>query len=244
MNLEATNLSWGRYHLFENFDTKGVTDENFVSADGKLTASDMWAEQLKAPGMGVNVEVDEKGDVSIVVGSDSVEGSGLDVNAKNLVSAIFKGDRASSEDIAFINTILHSGSSLDEVSNTINAITGLGAISGVKALTLDFSGFTADQIEHHASTMPHDMGGWWVQPLAARLKTDDLGLGGSTYGYSLDTYGIMGGYDMRMGAWTVGLAGSYQEGDADSEGSVLPSSTDITSKGAHLWAAAPTAKPT
>ena len=237
VNLEATNLSWGRYHLFENFDTKGVTDENFVSADGKLTASDMWAEQLKAPGMGVNVEVDEKGDVSIVVGSDSVEGSGLDVNAKNLVSAIFKGDRASSEDIAFINTILHSGSSLDEVSNTINAITGLGAISGVKALTLDFSGFTADQIEHHASTMPHDMGGWWVQPLAARLKTDDLGLGGSTYGYSLDTYGIMGGYDMRMGAWTVGLAGSYQEGDADSEGSVLPSSTDITSKGAHLWAA-------
>lgn len=50
------------------------------------------------------------------------------------------------------------------MSNTINAVTGLGVISGIKALATDFAGYTADQIEHHASTMPHDMGGWWIQP--------------------------------------------------------------------------------
>lgn len=55
--------------------------------------------------------------------------------------------------------MLHNGSSLAEVSNTINAVTGHGVISGIKALATDFAGYTADQIEHHASTMPHDMGG-------------------------------------------------------------------------------------
>ena len=62
-------------------------------------------------------------------------------------------------------------------------------------------------------------------------------MGDTAYGYSLDAYGLMGGYDLRMGDWTLGLAGSYQEGDADSEGDVLPASTDIKSKAAHLWAA-------
>ena len=237
VNVEASNLSWGRYYLFENFDTEGVTKENFVTADGKLVAADKWSEQLKAPSMGIELEVDEKGNVSVVVGSDSVEGSGLHVNAKNLVSAIFKGDRASGEDLAFINTLLHNGSSLAEVSNTINAVTGLGVISSIKALATDFAGYTADQIEHHASTMPHDMGGWWIQPIGTRIKTDDLALGDTAYGYSLDANGLMGGYDLRMGDWTLGLAGSYQEGDADSEGDVLPASTDIKSKAAHLWAA-------
>lgn len=103
VNIEASNLSWGRYYLFENFDTEGVTKENFVTEDGKLVAADKWSEQLKAPGMGIELDVDEKGNVSVVVGSDSVEGSDLHVNAKNLVSAIFKGDRASGEDLAFVN---------------------------------------------------------------------------------------------------------------------------------------------
>ena len=133
--------------------------------------------------------------------------------------------------------MLHNGASLAEVSNTINAVTGLGVISGIKALATDFAGYTADQIEHHASTMPHDMGGWWIQPIGTRMKTDDLALGDTAYDYSLDAYGLMGGYDLRMGDWTLGLAGSYQEGDADSEGDVLPASTDIKSKAAHLWAA-------
>ena len=42
----------------------------------------------------------------------------------------------------------------------INSVTGLGAISGVKAMTVDFQGYTADMIEHHAATMPKEMGGW------------------------------------------------------------------------------------
>ena len=48
VNIEASNLSWGRYYLFENFDTEGVTKENFVTEDGKLVVADKWSEQLKA----------------------------------------------------------------------------------------------------------------------------------------------------------------------------------------------------
>ena len=44
VNIEASNLSWGRYYLFENFDTEGVTKENFVTEDGKLVAADKWSE--------------------------------------------------------------------------------------------------------------------------------------------------------------------------------------------------------
>ena len=118
----------------------------------------------------------------------------------------------------------------------INSVTGLGAISGVKAMTVDFQGYTADMIEHHAATMPKEMGGWWVQPMGARLKTDDLSMGGSAYGYSLDTYGIMGGFDTHLkNGWTIGAAASYQSGDADGEGDVLPVSTDVKNVGLHLW---------
>ena len=159
------------------------------------------------------------------------------MNAQNLVSNIFKGDRTSADDLLFVNSLLHNGSSLADVSNAINTATGLGVISGVKAMSVDFAGYTADQIEHHASTMPHNMGGWWVQPMGSRMKTDALSMGVASYGYSLDAYGLMGGYDIHRGDWTFGLAASYQSGDADSEGTVLPVSTKLKSKAAHLWAA-------
>ena len=234
VNVNATNLSWGRYNLFENFEGN-VAEGTFEKGD--LTASDMWKDQLGTSGDNIKLEVGEDGNVSIIVGSESVKGSGLNVNAQNLVSTIFSGDRASADDIVFVNNLLHSGSSLAEVSHAINTATGLGAISGVKALSIDFAGYTADQIEHHASTMPHNMGGWWIQPLGTRMKTDDLAMGGSTYGYSLDAYGLMGGYDIHRGDWTFGMAASYQSGDADSEGNVLPVSTSLKSKAAHLWGA-------
>ena len=234
VNVNATNLSWGRYNLFENFEGN-VAEGTFEKGD--LTASDMWKDQLGTSGDNIKLEVGEDGNVSIIVGSESVQGSGLNVNAQNLVSTIFSGDRASADDIVFVNNLLHSGSSLAEVSHAINTATGLGAISGVKALSIDFAGYTADQIEHHASTMPHNMGGWWIQPLGTRMKTDDLAMGGSTYGYSLDAYGLMGGYDIHRGDWTFGMAASYQSGDADSEGNVLPVSTSLKSKAAHLWGA-------
>ena len=238
VNVEASNLSWGRYQLFENFDGKGSVDKNaFMTEGNKLTAAGMWAEQLKKPGAELKLEVDENGNVTVLVGSDSVKGSGLEVNAQNLVSNIFKGDRTSAADLVFVNSLLHNGTSLADVSNAINTATGLGVISGVKAMSVDFAGYTADQIEHHASTMPHNMGGWWVQPMGSRMKTDDLSMGVASYGYSLDAYGLMGGYDIHRGDWTFGLAASYQSGDADSEGTVLPVSTKLKSKAAHLWGA-------
>lgn len=233
INLEGSNLTWGAYKLFENFDQSGIAKEELTFTDGKLTAADAWKNQV---GDHFEIKQNSEGDWMIVAGGTSVEGSGLNVSAKNLVSKIFAGERSTGPDTQLINQILSTGASLQEISSMINSVTGLGAISGVKAMTVDFQGYTADMIEHHAATMPKEMGGWWVQPLGARLKTDDLSMGGSAYGYSLDTYGIMGGFDTHLkNGWTIGAAASYQSGDADGEGDVLPVSTDVKNVGLHLW---------
>lgn len=236
VTLDGDNLTWGAYKLFENFEQKDA----FTTAEGKenllvgnLTAADAWKNQV---GNNFEIKQNSDGDWMIVAGGTSVEGSGLNVSAKNLVSKIFAGERSTGADTQLINQILSTGASLQEISSMINSVTGLGAISGVKAMTVDFQGYTADMIEHHAATMPKEMGGWWVQPLGARLKTDDLSMGGSAYGYSLDTYGIMGGFDTHLkNGWTIGAAASYQSGDADGEGDVLPVSTDVKNVGLHLW---------
>ncbi len=233
INLEGSNLTWGAYKLFENFDQSGIAKEELTFTDGKLTAADAWKNQV---GDNFTIQKNSEGEWMIVAGGTSVEGSGLNVSAKNLVSKIFAGERSTGPDTQLINQILSTGASLQEISSMINSVTGLGAISGVKAMTVDFQGYTADMIEHHAATMPKEMGGWWVQPLGARLKTDDLSMGGSAYGYSLDTYGIMGGFDTHLkNGWTIGAAASYQSGEADGEGDVLPVSTDVKNVGLHLW---------
>lgn len=234
IDLEGSNLTWGAYKLFENFDQSELTGltEGKVT-NGKLTAADAWKNQV---GDNFTIEKNSEGEWMIVAGGKTVEGSGLNVSAKNLVSKIFAGERSTGPDTQLINQILSTGASLQEISSMINSVTGLGAISGVKAMTVDFQGYTADMIEHHAATMPREMGGWWVQPLGARLKTDDLSMGGSAYGYSLDTYGIMGGFDTHLkNGWTIGAAASYQSGEADGEGDVLPVSTDVKNVGLHLW---------
>lgn len=236
VTLDGDNLTWGAYKLFENFEQKDA----FTTAEGKenllvgnLTAADAWKNQV---GNNFEIKQNSDGDWMIVAGGTSVEGSGLNVSAKNLVSKIFAGERSTGPDTQLINQILSTGASLQEICSMINSVTGLGAISGVKAMTVDFQGYTADMIEHHAATMPKEMGGWWVQPMGARLKTDDLSMGGSAYGYSLDTYGIMGGFDTHLkNGWTIGAAASYQSGDADGEGDVLPVSTDVKNVGLHLW---------
>lgn len=231
VTLDGANLTWGAYKLFENFEQGDALKDKLVK--GELTAADAWKNQV---GDHFEIKQNSEGDWMIVAGGDTVEGSGLNVSAKNLVSKIFAGERSTGADTHLINQILSTGASLQEISSMINSVTGLGAISGVKAMTVDFQGYTADMIEHHAATMPREMGGWWVQPLGARLKTDDLSMGGSAYGYSLDTYGIMGGFDTHLkNGWTIGAAASYQSGEADGEGDVLPVSTDVKNVGLHLW---------
>lgn len=231
VTLDGANLTWGAYKLFENFEQGDALKDKLVK--GELTAADAWKNQV---GDHFEIKQNSEGDWMIVAGGDTVEGSGLNVSAKNLVSKIFAGERSTGADTQLINQILSTGASLQEISSMINSVTGLGAISGVKAMTVDFQGYTADMIEHHAATMPREMGGWWVQPMGARLKTDDLSMGGSAYGYSLDTYGIMGGFDTHLkNGWTIGAAASYQSGEADGEGDVLPVSTDVKNVGLHLW---------
>lgn len=230
IKLDGANLTWGAYKLFENFEHAGLKDK---LEKGDLTAAEAWKNQV---GNNFEIKQNSEGDWMIVAGGTSVEGSGLNVSAKNLVSQIFAGERFTGPDTQLINQILSTGASLQEISSMINSVTGLGAISGVKAMTVDFLGYTADMIEHHAATMPKEMDGWWVQPMGARLKTDDLSMGGSAYGYSLDTYGIMGGFDTHLqNGWTIGAAASYQSGEADGEGDVLPVSTDVKNVGLHLW---------
>lgn len=149
VTLDGENLTWGAYKLFENFEQKEAFTtekgkENLLV--GKLTAADAWKNQV---GDKFTIEQNSEGDWMIVAGGTSVEGSGLNVSAKNLVSKIFAGERSTGPDTQLINQILSTGASLQEISSMINSVTGLGAISGVKAMTVDFQGYTADMIEHH-----------------------------------------------------------------------------------------------
>lgn len=164
VTLDGANLTWGAYKLFENFEQGDALKDKLVK--GELTAADAWKNQV---GDHFEIKQNSEGDWMIVAGGTSVEGSGLNVSAKNLVSKIFAGERSTGPDTQLINQILSTGASLQEISSMINSVTGLGAISGVKAMTVDFQGYTADMIEHHAATMPKEMGGWWVQPMGARL---------------------------------------------------------------------------
>ena len=232
--VKGKNLSWGIYKVFdgESFDISLGKDAE-LDASGS-TASDTWKDRVEnADG----IKIDENG--QLIVGGAGIAGSGLeDVNAKNLVSSVFGGNRSGAVDLVLINALLSGGDSVEDIRTSIDSLTGLGAIASVNAMTVDLLAYTSDMIEHHASTIPLDGEGWWVMPLGGRMETDDLKLGSTAYGYSLDTYGLMGGYDLRLASGTVlGLAASYQSGDADSEGDVLDTTTDVTNYGIHLWGA-------
>ena len=229
LNVKAINLSWGVYKLFDE-DTLDTSVLDKVTIDaGDSYASDLWA--------GASVNADVENPNQIVVGGKTIEGSGLeDIGAVNLMNSVFGGDRGSALDKRFVDDVLSNASSLEEISNTINSVTGLGAVAGLTAMAVDFGNYVADQVEHHAVTMPRQAEGWWVQPIAGKLKSDDLAVGGMKSGYSIDTFGIMGGFDRKLrNGDTIGVAASYQSGDADSEGSALPVSTDVTNYGFHLW---------
>lgn len=229
LNVKASNLSWGVYNLFDE-DTLDTSALDKVTIDTReSSASDLWE--------GATVKPDEENRNQIVVGNKTIEGSGLeDIGAVNLMNSVFGGDRGSALDKRLVDAVLSNASSLEEISNTINSVTGLGAVAGLTAMAVDFGNYVADQVEHHAVTMPRQAEGWWVQPIAGKLKSDDLAVGGMKSGYSIDTFGIMGGFDRKLrNGDTIGVAASYQSGDADSEGNALPVSTDVTNYGFHLW---------
>lgn len=231
LTVKATNLSWGVYKLFDEdtLNTDALNEGNvFIDISSEDTVSGLWRDAV-----GDKISA---GGNEIVVGGKTIEGSGLDIGAVNLANSVVGGDRGSALDKALINHILSSGQSIEEISNTINSVTGLGAVAGLTAMAVDFGNYVADQVEHHAVTMPRQAEGWWVQPIAGKLKSDDLAVGGMKSGYSIDTFGIMGGFDRKLrNGDTIGVAASYQSGDADSEGNALPVSTDVTNYGFHLW---------
>ena len=232
LNVKGVNLSWGVYKLFDE-DTLDTSALDGVTIDaGGSSASDLWKAAFEN---GAEITVND--DNQIVVGGDTIEGSGLeDIGAVNLMNSVFGGDRGSALDKRLVDAVLSNATSLEEISNTINSITAMGAVAGLTAMAVDFGNYVADQVEHHTVTMPRQAEGWWVQPIAGKLKSDDLAVGGMKSGYSIDTFGIMGGFDRKLrNGDTIGVAASYQSGDADSEGSALPVSTDVTNYGLHLW---------
>ena len=78
INLEGSNLTWGAYKLFENFDQSGIAKEELTFTDGKLTAADAWKNQV---GDNFTIEKNSEGEWMIVAGGTSVEGSGLNVSS-------------------------------------------------------------------------------------------------------------------------------------------------------------------
>ena len=236
INVKATNLSWGVYKLFDE-DTLQTDDltGNVTVESSEETVNDIWKNAVKNSEKGVHV--DEKDGNMIVVGGKTVEGSGLeDAGLDNLLNSVFGGERGGAADKLFVGHVLSNASSIEEIKDTLTSVAGMGAVAGLTAMTVDFGAYVTDQVEHHAVTIPHQQEGWWVQGLAGKLKSDDLAVGGMKSGYSIDTFGIMGGFDRKLrNGDTIGVAASYQSGDADSEGSALPVSTDVTNYGLHLW---------
>lgn len=274
--IDARNLTWGTYQLFENLDTaEGANNELEVKFDSTAPVQSHWLVNLsEAERDRVTAGYDPaKGWIKVgIKGADgapdsSVEALRLSVDAANVANNVFvKGEHNTAYgDVAFITRAMGlvgtqiagptesaSGASLlsttdadgrvyfdaNDFAKTMNLATSFAAATAVKALTVDFNSHTVDQIEHHAATIPHEMRGWWVQPIASKMKTDDLAAGSLTAGYSLDTVGIMGGYDFTVPNGDIwGIAASYQSGDADGEGDAQSMATDVTNYGFHLWAA-------
>ena len=274
--VDARNLTWGTYQLFENLDAaEGANNELEVKFDPTASVQSHWLVNLSEAEIAkVKADYDPaKGWIKVGIGSEdgavdsSVEALRLSVDAANVANNVFvKGEHNTAYgDVAFITRAMGlvgtqiagptesaSGASLlsttdtdgrvyfdaNDFAKTMNLATSFAAATAVKALTVDFNSHTVDQIEHHAATIPHEMRGWWVQPIASKMKTDDLAAGSLTAGYSLDTVGIMGGYDFTVPNGDIwGIAASYQSGDADGEGDAQSMATDVTNYGFHLWAA-------
>lgn len=275
--IDAHNLTWGTYQLFENLDTAEDAKNVELKVEFEPTASvqSHWLVNLSEAEIAkVKADYDPaKGWIKVgIKGADgaldsSVEALRLSVDAANVANNVFvKGEHNTAYgDVAFITRAMGlvgtqiagptesaSGASLlsttdadgrvyfdaNDFAKTMNLATSFAAATAVKALTVDFNSHTVDQIEHHAATIPHEMRGWWVQPIASKMKTDDLAAGSLTAGYSLDTVGIMGGYDFTVPNGDIwGIAASYQSGDADGEGDAQSMTTDVTNYGFHLWAA-------
>ena len=275
--IDAHNLTWGTYQLFENLDTAEDAKNVELKVEFKPTApvQSHWLVNLsEAEITKVKADYDPaKGWIKVgIKGADgapdsSVEALRLSVDAANVANNVFlkgepntaygdgafitremglvgtqiAGPTESASDASLLSTTDADGRvyfDANDFAKTMNLATSFAAATAVKALTVDFNSHTVDQIEHHAATIPHEMRGWWVQPIASKMKTDDLAAGSLTAGYSLDTVGIMGGYDFTVPNGDIwGIAASYQSGDADGEGDAQSMATDVTNYGFHLWAA-------
>ena len=241
--LVLAGASIGRHYLGDKLDVSGIeegawTGEDFVNK----TAHD------------VTFGRDENG-VYMVVGTEDVRETAMNVAAVNIVNAVLSGENRAvdSEDagIAFISRVLddvYSGTTdMAEKGAMLNNAMLIGAGSGADAFALDAVEQAADAIDSRLSLqtpyrdltgLPTD-GALWAQVTGGKFKADDLGApAGMKAGYDADVYGLMAGGDARIGGgWTLGGAFGYREGDLKSEGDFSKISTDVESWGLYAYGA-------
>ena len=232
--IEVDNLSWGVFKLADGFKTS--------SYEGTVTTNvgEGWAFAQDKTSF-------DKETGEIVVGGKGVAGSGFEGSAAaGMLDKIFAGDRsyygAAGEqraDAIVLQSVLAKVSkdySVADAARDMDRMTLVGVAGGTNALAFDLSSYTADVIEHHASSVPIDRGGWWVKPVGMSLSQDDMRAAGIRGGYDMTATGLMGGLDVTTRSGLIfGAALSYLSGDADGQADAQGSSADVSNVGLHLW---------
>lgn len=241
--LVLAGASIGRHYLTDKLDVTGVEE-------GAWTGDDF----VNKTGQEIEFREDENG-VYMVVGTEDVRDTNMNVAAVNIVNAVLTSDNRSvdSKDagIAFISRVLddtYSGTTdMAAKGEMLNNAMMVGIGSGSDAYALDTVEQAVSAIDSRLSLqtayrdltgLPSD-GALWAQITGGKSKADDLGApAGMKAGYDADAYGLMIGGDAQIsGGWTLGAAFGYQKGDLDSEGDFSNISTDVESWGIYGYGA-------
>ena len=241
--LVLAQASIGRHYLSDKLDVTGVEE-------GAWTGDDF----VNKTGQDIEFAEDENG-VYMVVGTEDVRETNMDVAAVNIVNAVLtsadRGVDAKDAGIAFISRVLddtYSGTTdMAAKGEMLNNAMMVGIGSGADAYALDTVEQAASAIDARLSLqtayrdltgLPSD-GALWAQITGGKSKADDLSApAGMKAGYDADAYGLMIGGDAQFtGGWTLGAAFGYQKGDLDSEGDFSNISTDVESYGVYGYGA-------
>lgn len=241
--LVLAQASIGRHYLTDKLDVTGVEE-------GAWTGDDF----VNKTGQDIEFAEDENG-VYMVVGTEDVRETNMDVAAVNIVNAVLtsadRGVDAKDAGIAFISRVLddtYSGTTdMAAKGEMLNNAMMVGIGSGADAYALDTVEQAASAIDARLSLqtayrdltgLPSD-GALWAQITGGKSKADDLSApAGMKAGYDADAYGLMIGGDAQInGGWTLGGAFGYQKGDLDSEGDFGDISTDVESWGLYAYGA-------
>lgn len=227
--LAVTNAAWGKHVLVtEGYDLTGIEEgawsgENFVDGTGKHLETKV-----------------EGGSLMLVVGSESIQDSGMDMAAGGLIDSVISEnaeirDTASdAADVRFIARVLEDqyGGTDAEKERTWNSVVQLGAASGFDAYVLDEAQSLMNTVDARASGAAGapalDRSGLWAAAVGRTTEADELeASGGMKGGYDADAYGfMMGGEKAFANGLKAGAGFAYVDADLDSKGDFAAVSTD------------------